>query len=115
MVPVIWAFFSAEVNAGTASAARIAIIAITTSNSINVKALTRSRCFGRVNPPSHQATADRSAACRAGAQRRREEDLFILIFIGVSFLLRSAFARGYGGQVFWRALGRGGSPEPPGD
>ena len=38
MVPVIWAFFSADVNAGTASAARIAIIAITTSSSISVNA-----------------------------------------------------------------------------
>ena len=38
MVPVIWAFFSADVNAGTARAARIAIIAITTSNSIRVNA-----------------------------------------------------------------------------
>src|ERR1700739_3410455 len=38
MVPVIWAFFSADVNAGTARAARIAIIAITTSNSISVNA-----------------------------------------------------------------------------
>jgi hypothetical protein len=38
MVPVIWAFFSADVNAGTARAARIAMIAITTSNSISVNA-----------------------------------------------------------------------------
>src|SRR6266496_2732811 len=38
MVPLIWAFFSADVNAGTASAARIAIIAITTSNSMSVNA-----------------------------------------------------------------------------
>src|SRR2546430_16093966 len=38
MVPVIWAFFSADVNAGTARAARIAIIAITTSSSIRVNA-----------------------------------------------------------------------------
>ena len=38
MVPLIWAFFSAEVNAGTASAARMAIIAITTSNSMRVNA-----------------------------------------------------------------------------
>src|SRR6478672_9659014 len=38
MVPVIWAFFSADVNAGTARAARIAIIAITTSSSISVNA-----------------------------------------------------------------------------
>ena len=38
MVPVIWALFSADVNAGTASAARIAIIAITTSSSISVNA-----------------------------------------------------------------------------
>src|SRR6266478_6833865 len=38
MVPVSWALASAEVNAGTASAARIAIIAITTSNSISVNA-----------------------------------------------------------------------------
>src|SRR5215813_4924558 len=38
MVPVIWAFFRAAVNAGTASAARIAIIAITTSNSMSVNA-----------------------------------------------------------------------------
>src|SRR5207237_9036008 len=38
MVPLIWAFFSADVNAGTASAARIKIIAITTNNSIRVNA-----------------------------------------------------------------------------
>src|SRR6266478_10173858 len=38
MVPVCWALDSADVNAGTASAARIAIIAITTSNSIRVNA-----------------------------------------------------------------------------
>src|SRR5439155_17450178 len=38
MVPVSWALASAEVNAGTASAAKIAIIAITTSNSISVNA-----------------------------------------------------------------------------
>src|SRR6266542_3426655 len=38
MVPVSWALESADVNAGTASAARIAIIAITTSNSISVNA-----------------------------------------------------------------------------
>src|SRR5438552_10036477 len=38
MVPLNWAFFNADVNAGTASAARIAIIAITTSNSIRVNA-----------------------------------------------------------------------------
>src|SRR5882762_5742128 len=38
MVPVSWALASADVNAGTASAARIAIIAITTSNSISVNA-----------------------------------------------------------------------------
>ena len=34
----LWALFSADVNAGTARAARIAIIAITTSNSISVNA-----------------------------------------------------------------------------
>ena len=38
MVPVIWALVSADVNAGTASAARIAIIAITTSNSMSINA-----------------------------------------------------------------------------
>jgi hypothetical protein len=38
MVPVIWALASADVKAGTASAARIAMIAITTSNSISVNA-----------------------------------------------------------------------------
>src|SRR6266480_4647545 len=38
MVPVCWALASADVSAGTASAARIAIIAITTSNSIRVNA-----------------------------------------------------------------------------
>src|SRR5437667_11237864 len=38
MVPVSWAWVSADVNAGTARAARIAIIAITTSNSISVNA-----------------------------------------------------------------------------
>src|SRR5438105_1591224 len=39
MVPVSWALASADVNAGTARAARIAIIAITTSNSISVNAV----------------------------------------------------------------------------
>src|SRR6266513_1652974 len=63
MVPLIWAFFSADVNAGTASAARMAMMAMTTSNSISVKALMRSRCFGRIGT---------------------EEVLFVLfIFIGV--------------------------------
>src|SRR5581483_5541796 len=49
MVPVICALVSAEVNAGTASAARMAIMAMTTNNSINVKAPTRRRCL---NPES---------------------------------------------------------------
>src|SRR6266568_8496209 len=109
MVPVIWAFFSADVNAGTASAARIAIIAITTSNSINVKALTRSRCLGRLNneeglfsfifiwvffsfywvPPSHQATADKGSE---GFLRR------VLFCSGVGGL----YCSGVGGVVlFW--------------
>src|SRR5438094_3611245 len=39
MVPVCWALASADVKAGTARAARIAIIAITTSNSISVNAV----------------------------------------------------------------------------
>src|SRR5262249_62333419 len=38
MVPVILPFVRAEVSAGTANAARIAIIAITTSNSMSVNA-----------------------------------------------------------------------------
>src|SRR6266567_1440286 len=38
MVPVNWALASADVNAGTARAARIAIIAITTSSSMRVNA-----------------------------------------------------------------------------
>ena len=38
MVPLIWAFFSADVSAGTASAARMAMMAITTNNSIRVNA-----------------------------------------------------------------------------
>src|SRR5436190_22759490 len=38
MVPPIWAFFSADVSAGTASAARMAMMAITTNNSIRVNA-----------------------------------------------------------------------------
>ena len=38
IVPVIWALARAEVSAGTASAARMAIMAITTSNSIRVNA-----------------------------------------------------------------------------
>src|SRR5438270_9151290 len=80
MVPVSWALASADVNAGTASAARIAIIAITTSNSISVNAVKGlvnfififgfSSCgcsegfglrgFGfRVVPPSHKAPADK--------------------------------------------------------
>src|SRR6266568_1480398 len=78
MVPVIWAFFSADVNAGTASAARIAIIAITTSNSISVNAditflifivgflaAVVLRVFGlrgfgfRIVPPWHKAWAER--------------------------------------------------------
>src|SRR5206468_2825304 len=83
MVPVCWALDSADVNAGTARAARIAIIAITTSNSISVNA---------------------------------DQNFLILIFI-VGFLaavvLRvfwsqrvwfsdcSAFAQGFGEQVFW--------------
>src|SRR6476660_3154253 len=78
MVPVIWAFFSADVNAGTARAARIAIIAITTSNSISVNAEKGllslifivgffscgcseglvSEGFGWVIPPWHKASAD---------------------------------------------------------
>src|SRR5215469_6448757 len=39
MVPVSWALASADVNAGTAKAARIAMIAITTSSSISVNAV----------------------------------------------------------------------------
>src|SRR6266446_2951800 len=79
MVPVNWALASAEVNAGTASAARIAIIAITTSNSISVNAdqnffilififgflaAVVLRVFGlrgfgfRVVPPLHKAWAE---------------------------------------------------------
>src|SRR4029077_15754383 len=38
MVPVILPFVRAEVSAGTAKAARIAMIAITTSNSMSVNA-----------------------------------------------------------------------------
>src|SRR6266513_2457287 len=83
MVPVNWALASADVKAGTARAARIAIIAITTSSSISVNA---------------------------------EESLFNLIFIfgfltavvlrvfwsqRVWFSACSAFAQGFGGQVFW--------------
>src|SRR5438445_12981900 len=105
MVPLICAFFSAEVNAGTASAARIAIIAITTSNSINVKALKRSRCFGILNS---------------------KEGLFIRVFIGVFFsfcwvppsreatadkcsegLLRGLFCSGVGG-LLWGLVCCGG-------
>src|SRR5438874_13195922 len=91
MMPIICALTRAGVNVGTASAARIAIIAITTSNSINVKALTRSRCFGILN---------------------RKEGLFIWIFIGVFFAFCGVFLRvcsegfvvlGFvvGGRLFW--------------
>src|SRR6266481_1968879 len=82
MVPVCWALDSADVNAGTASAARIAIIAITTSNSISVNAeeglfifsfilgfyfcvvlrvfWLRGFCLG--DPPSRKASADKFSA-----------------------------------------------------
>ena len=67
IVPVIRALFSAFVIAGTASAARVAIIAITTSNSMTVNAEEGFRfIFIRVLffaagwvPPSHKATADK--------------------------------------------------------
>src|SRR5438874_13829042 len=82
MVPLICAFFSAKVNAGTANAARIAIIAITTSSSINVKALKRSRCFGILNS-------------KAG--------LFIRVFIGI-FLSFYGCSAGFAQKGFCLAL-----------
>ena len=89
MVPVILPFVRAEVSAGTANAARIAIIAITTSNSMRVNAeknlfilifiwvffsagcsegflaqrVLFGGCLGVLGlvevPPSHKATADK--------------------------------------------------------
>src|SRR5438552_5231797 len=83
MVPVIWAFFSADVNAGTARAARIAIIAITTSSSISVNAdqnfFTLIFIFGFL-----------SCSCSEGFWSQR-----------VWFSDCSAFAQGFGGAVFW--------------
>src|SRR5438477_8104542 len=83
MVPVCWALASADVSAGTASAARIAIIAITTSNSINVKALKRSRCFGILNS---------------------KEGLFIRVFIGVFFSFYGC-SEGFAQKGFCLVLG----------
>ncbi len=92
MVPVIWAFFSAEVNAGTASAARIAIIAITTSSSISVNAeeglfilsfmLGFSFCCV---PPSHKATADK---CSEGFLRGLVLFWGFLFWFGLRFVQR---------------------------
>ena len=42
---LIWPLARALVSAGTAKAAKMAIIAITTSSSMSVKALMRSRCW----------------------------------------------------------------------
>src|SRR5438034_8637538 len=83
MVPLICAFFSAEVNGGTGRAARIAIIAITTSNSINVKALKRSRCFGILNS---------------------KEGLFIRVFIGIFFSFYGC-SEGFAQKGFCLVLG----------
>src|SRR5438094_3992178 len=84
MVPLIWAFFSADVNAGTASAARIAIIAITTSNSMRVNAeeifvlifmwVFFSFCWVPPSSRSRGATTDK---CSEG----RSEGWFILGFL----------------------------------
>src|SRR6266436_2738258 len=82
MVPVSWALASADVNAGTASAARIAIIAITTSNSISVNAVKGLVSFIFI-------FGFFSCSCSEGFGLR-------------GFGLRcSAFAQGFGGQVFW--------------
>src|SRR6478672_6531085 len=82
MVPVSWALASADVNAGTASAARIAIIAITTSNSISVNAVK-----GLVNLIF--IVGFFSCGCSEG---------FGLRGFGLG---RSAFAQGFSGRVFW--------------
>src|SRR5437867_12524833 len=86
MVPVSWALASADVNAGTASAARIAIIAITTSNSISVNAVKGLLSFIFI--------VDFLAAVV----------LRVFGLRGVWFSGCSAFVpqwRGFGGQVFW--------------
>src|SRR6266480_6013503 len=78
MVPVSWALASADVKAGTARAARIAIIAITTSNSISVNAVNLlSFIFIRVF----------SLRCSEGFDSQS-------VWVGCS-----AFAQGFGGQV----------------
>src|SRR5205085_1632881 len=77
-----WALASADVNAGTARAARIAIIAITTSNSISVNAVK-----GLVN--FIFIFGFFCCGCSEGFSQR------------VWFSSCSAFAQGFGGQVFW--------------
>ena len=89
MVPVIWAFFKAEVSAGTASAARIAIIAITTSNSISVNAEMIFLIF------------------MVGFLRvvlRVFSEGFVLGFVVGVRVEVSTFARGFGGYLFWGCL-----------
>src|SRR6266496_5037231 len=108
MVPVIWALDSADVNAGTASAARIAIIAITTSNSISVNAekgliilififgfcflsavvLRVSQSLGFEVPPSSRSRGTTADMCSG-----------VLFWLFVCS--GSAFAQGFGGHVFW--------------
>src|SRR5207247_10916017 len=83
MVPVNWALASADVKAGTASAARIAIIAITTSNSISVNAEEGLFSFIFI-------FRFFSCGCSEGVWSQR-----------VWFSGCSAFAQGFGGHVFW--------------
>src|SRR2546423_7161556 len=98
MVPLIWAFFSAEVNAGTASAARIAIIAITTSNSMSVNAeedlvvLIFMWVFYFLSVGFRLRTRLRRTSVLRVSQRILFWG-FALVWVEVS-----AFARGFGGQ-----------------
>jgi hypothetical protein len=80
---------SADVNAGTASAARIAMIAITTSNSMSVNA--EEGLFSFIFIRIFSADVLRVSVLRG----------FRLGIILSLVCLGSTFAQGFGGQVFW--------------
>src|SRR6266404_4185664 len=92
MVPVNWALASADVNAGTARAARIAIIAITTSSSISVNAeeslFNLIFIFGFFNCSCSEGFACRSPAT-AGQRRGSQRVLFLFWGFGFRLLFGS--------------------------
>src|SRR5437870_1082743 len=105
MVPVSWALASADVNAGTARAARIAIIAITTSNSISVNAEMNFfifiyfflsevvlRGFGSGGSPEPPRRLRSIAATKLGSQR--------VLFLGCSGNRSAQPAKAFGAGRF---------------